>query len=116
MDVIHLRVAGKEAESAALRDIEQAADFLRGGATKLRGSRIRHVRRHVKDCLLGVVKVRSHHHFTRMLQAYALADIIKVAAIRIARHRQRGRGQDSGFQIFKQRLFQDLRDIDRRCL
>ena len=35
MDVIHLRVAGKQTKSAALRDVEKAADFFRGKAPKL---------------------------------------------------------------------------------
>ena len=51
-----------------------------------------------------------------MFQTYALADIIKVSAIRIACHGQRSRSQNSGFKVFKERLLQDLRYVNWRRL
>ena len=51
-----------------------------------------------------------------MFQTHALADIIKIAAIRIAGHGQRGGGEHSGFKIFKKGLLQDLGNVKRRRL
>jgi len=48
-----------------------------------------------------------------MVQTNALPHVFKIAAIRSAGHGQRGRGQDGRFHVFKQRLLQDLRNINR---
>ena len=60
--------------------------------------------------------MRGHHQFAGVLQAHALAHIIKAAAIGSAGHGQRGGGQDRRLQVFKKRLFEDLRNINGRCL
>jgi len=57
MDVIHLRVAGEEAEGTALGDIEDAPDLFRGGPSECRRARIRHVWRNIEYGLLAVIEV-----------------------------------------------------------
>ena len=51
-----------------------------------------------------------------MFQAHALADIVKATAIRIAGNGQRCRGEHGSFKVFKERLLQDLRHVNRCCL
>jgi len=57
--VAHLRVAGEEAEGAALGDFEDAADALCGFFGEVGLARIGHVGRQVEEGLLLVVEVRG---------------------------------------------------------
>src|SRR5215472_8751566 len=51
-----------------------------------------------------------------MIQAYPPAYVFKAALVRLAGYGQGRRSQHRSFHVFKQRLFQDLGDIDRRRL
>ena len=57
MGLAHLRVAGEEAEGAALGDLEDAADALGGLLLEVGLARVGHVWREVEQRLLRVVEV-----------------------------------------------------------
>ena len=59
VDVAHLRVAGEEAEGAALGDLEDAADALGGFVGEVGLARVGHVGREIEEGLLFVVEVRG---------------------------------------------------------
>ena len=111
MYLVHLRITGKQAEGAALCDLQHAPDALRRARHELRRSRIRQVWRQVKYRLRRVVEVRRHHQLARVLHAQALADVIEAAA-----HRQGCRGEHRALQLREQALTQNLRDVNRRGL
>src|SRR5436305_2778444 len=47
-----------------------------------------------------------------MVHSQALPDILKIAALRRSCYSQRGRSEHSRVQVFEQRLFEDLGDIN----
>src|SRR5271155_1060146 len=94
VQVVHLLIAGEEAEGAAMRDVEHAADALRSLLLKIRVARVGHIRRQIEQRLLAVAEMRGHDQFARVIHAKALADVCETAL-----HGERGRGEHDAGKI-----------------
>src|SRR5262249_37526419 len=107
----HLGIAGEETKGAALRDLQHAPNLFRRLRREEVRTRIGQIGRNVKDRLIRIIVVRWHDQLAGMLNSYAAADVLEAAA-----DGERRRGQHNGFEVFEERLFKDLRDIDWRGL
>src|ERR1700676_1211220 len=92
-EVVHLGVAGKKTEGAALAQLQKLHDFVGSFSGETRVAHIGHFLREIQQRLLLKVELGGQSALLRMVEAEALADKLKAAG-----DRECGRSEDHGVE------------------
>src|SRR6266852_3543687 len=107
--IVHLRVARKQAERSTLAQLQQLHDFIRGRFGKSRAAHVRHVPGHVEQRLIPPVEPRRQRSLFRVVQAQPLPDVFESP-----RHGKRRRRQNNRVELLKQARPQNLAHVNGR--
>jgi len=99
VNLLHLSVAGEEAEGAAAGDLQKLADADGGLGGEVGVARVGHVWRNVEDGLGLVVEVGGDDEFASAFEAEAGLDVVEAVG-----NRESGRSEDDRFEAVKERL------------
>src|SRR5208283_666823 len=106
--IVHLGIAGKQAEGAALAEFQQGHNFVRSLRRKARVAHVRYFLREIEERLLFIVKFGRQAAFLDVVQAEALADKFEAPA-----DGERLGSENNRVEGFKEALAQDLTDVNR---
>ena len=107
--IVHLRVAGEQAERPPSAEFQQLHDFVRGLGREPRVTHVRHLPGQVQQRLIRKIELRRQRAVLRVVNAQPLSDVVEAPA-----HRQRRGSQYDRVELFEQPLPQNLADVDRR--
>ena len=106
--IFHLRIAGEEAEGAALAEFEKIDDFVGGGGPEAGVAHIGNRTRRVEKSLTRPIEFGRERAFLCVIEADALANVFEAAA-----DGERGGSENDGVECLEQTLAQNLADVDR---
>ena len=108
----HTGVAGEKAEGAAAGDFQHAADLFRGLRDEVGVAGVGHGRRQVEQRLFCVVEVAGDDELFGERDAEALLQVREAGGAVLAGHGERGGGEDDRAEALKERVGEELGDVD----